>query len=310
MVWFPWESLNPQYTCHSVIWENALKCTLKVNKKKVLLLCLSWGKLCLTSKLRSSFQVVSCFVQASTNDRTWPVFGLVGMNGPVVARHSAVVQQGLFKQLNDSGEPATDIQLRLLWLSKISQTREVAWCRRKKKSDKEFKCLQREVSRLYFSMHTTVHVAAFFLHTIVLSASLVEFSFLTVMLCFCWLVTLFDIKTYASTGPGRCVSGSALSALWKSLCKPEGKLCTSMTQHAGMHQRMWLSPSPQSSLLPSSLCGQVHMNPVIIKVIFSRGPNPCLWAWACVTRPWLSTLQDADSCRQPCRKSLFFSSLL
>ena len=69
-----------------------------------------------------------------------------------------------------------------------------------------------------------------------------------------------------------------------------------------MHQRMWRSLSLSLFLLlsqppspppppppPPPRCGQVHMHPVIIKVIFSRGPNPCLWAWACVTGPWPST---------------------
>lgn len=98
-------------------------------------------------------------------------------------------------------------------------------------------------------------------------------------------------------------ASTALSAASVALCtfhlveisvQTEGKLSTSMTQHAGMHQRMWLSPFSlllsQFSSPPSlSLCGQVHMHPVIIKVIFSRGLNPCLWPWACVTGPWLST---------------------
>lgn len=38
---------------------------------------------------------------AGTRDRTWLFSAVTGMNGPVVDRHSAGVQQGLFNQLND-----------------------------------------------------------------------------------------------------------------------------------------------------------------------------------------------------------------
>lgn len=47
------------------------------------------------------FPVVNWYVLASADDRTWLFFAITGMNGPVVAGHSAAVQQGLFNQLND-----------------------------------------------------------------------------------------------------------------------------------------------------------------------------------------------------------------
>lgn len=46
---------------------------------------------------------------AGVDDRTWLFSAVAGMNGPVVAGHSAAVQQGLFNQLNDrraDGRPA------------------------------------------------------------------------------------------------------------------------------------------------------------------------------------------------------------
>lgn len=89
--------------------------------------------------------------------------------------------------------------------------------------------------------------------------------------------------------PEHCVSSPLHPPrLVEMSVQTEEKLSTGMTQHGGMHQRMWLSPSlspsqssPVCSSSSSSLscCGQVHMQPCNYQVYFlQRSKSLFLWA--------------------------------
>ena len=109
---------------------------------------------------------------------------------------------------------------------------------------------------------------------------------------YCLVKLTMSVSTTLSIASGALCT---LPALWKCLCKLRRNSapvwhsmeectsgCGSLPLFLLLSQALSAPPPPP----PSPVVGRSICNPVIIKVIFSRGPNPCFYGHKCVTGPW------------------------